>query len=255
MTCGNSKFVVKEITLGGTQGPIGPIGPQGPAGPTPDTMDADQILVTNEGYTNAQEIFDDLLYVPINITSFSGGATQYELGRLLTSITFNWAINKTVTSQTLVGPAEMTPVVLTAGQRSVTVTLADLSSDAVFTLTADDGVIPVDADFNVSFVNRNYFGDVVIPGSIDSAFVLSLPSILKANRSHTYTSDAIGTQYNWYCYPTRYGTPTFYAGGFEGGYQLIQTLSFTNNYGYTEDYEIWRSDNPDIGPGLNIDVA
>lgn len=255
MTCGNSKFVVREINLGGTQGPAGDTGPQGPAGPTPSTMNADQILVTNEGYINAQEIFDDLLYVPIEITSFSGGATQYELGRLLTSITFNWTINKTVTSQTLAGPPEMTPVVLTAGQRSVTVTLANLSSNATFTLTADDGVTPVDADFNVSFVNRNYFGDVVIPGLIDSAFVLSLPSILKANRSHTYTSDAIGTQYNWYCYPTRYGTPTFYAGGFEGGWQLIQTLSFTNNYGYTEDYEIWRSENPDIGPGLNVDVA
>ena len=155
MTCGNSKFILKEITFGGEQGPDGPTGPRGPAGPAPSTMDADQILVTNDGYTNAQEIFDDLLYVPIEITSFSGGATQYELGRLLTAITFNWTINKTVTSQTLVGPAAMTPVVLTAGQRSVTVTLANLSANATFTLTADDGVIPVEDDFDVSFVNRN----------------------------------------------------------------------------------------------------
>jgi hypothetical protein len=85
--------------------------------------------------------------------------------------------------------------------------------------------------------------------------VLSLIGIIRNKRTANYSSEAVGTEYNWYCFPTRYGIPTFYAGGFQGGFQKIQTLSFTNSYGYTEDYEIYRSDYPDIGPGVIIEVV
>ncbi len=259
MSCKGAKYIIKEIIISsdtGLQGPQGIPGIQGPPGTIPTTYPADQVTVTNLGYSFAQEIFDFLLYVNPVISGFSGGPTQYELGLLLTSLSFTWSLNKNVVSQTLVGPAEMTPVVLTAGQRSVTVILANLSSNSTFTLTVDDGQNQVQSNFNISFVNRNYFGDAIIPGTIDDTFVKSLQSILKANRSHNYIIDAVGAQYNWYCHPSRYGTPTFYANGFEGGWSLITTLvGFTNDFGYSEDYSIWRSDNPDIGPGVNAQVS
>lgn len=258
MSCSDKKYIIKEIIITeaiGLQGPQGPPGIQGPPGVPPESMEASKITVTNAGYSNAQEIFDDLLYVPININSFSGGPTQYELGQLLTAMTFNWTLNKDVVSQTLVGPPEMTPIVLTPTQRSVTVVLADLGANAIFTLTVNDGSQPDAQNFNVTFNNRNYFGDAIIPGVIDSTFIKTLQSVLKGNRSYAYTTNAVGAEYNWYCHPDRYGTPTFYANGFEGGWSLITTISFTNNFGYIEDYKVWRSDNPDIGPGVNVEVS
>ena len=253
MSCQDKKYIIKEIYLGGVPVP-GIQGPPGPPGPVPDAYPADQVTVTNVGYNNVQEVLDALLYVPITIDTLTGGGV-YERGRLLTSLTLNWTLNKDVVSQTLTGPPEMTPVVLNATQRAVTVTLANLSTDATFTLEVDDGTQSVDSDELVTFVTANYYGDALAPGTIDEAFIKSLANkLLDANRQHNYVSGAVGDQYNWYVYPTRYGPAIFIAGGFEGGFSNVSTVSFTNDYGFTEDVYVWRSDNPDIGPNLNIQV-
>lgn len=260
MSCTNKKFVVKEIIITsdtGLQGPTGPQGPPGPPGPVPDAYPADQVTVTNVGFNNVQEVLDALLYVRITIDSFSGGPTQYEIGRTLTSITFDWTLNKNIISQTLTGPPEMTSVVLTPSQRSVTVILANLTVDASFTLTVNDGTPPlVDSVFNIAFVNRIYIADVDAPGVIDDAWVLGLPSILTDNRVHTYTLDAIGTQFNWYILPKDYGVPTFNVEGVQGGYHLeAELVDFTNNFGHDEDYDVYRTDFPGVGPGLTTEVT
>jgi hypothetical protein len=257
MSCTDKKYVIKEIVVSsdtGLQGPQGPQGPTGPPGPVPDEYPADQVTLVGLDYDNVQEALEALLYVPVDITTFTAGTSSRENGQVLTALTFNWTINKDIVSQTLAGPPEMTPVVLTAGQRTVNVVLANLASNATFTLEVDDGVQTDQRNFNLSFLNGNYYGDVDIPGAIDSAFILSLTKVLKSNRTLTYTTNAIGTQYNWYAIPQSYGTPTFFAGGFEGGFQLVQSLSFTNAYGYVETYDVYRSDFPDIGPGVTIDV-
>lgn len=258
MSCTNKKNIVKEIHINdaeGLQGPPGPAGPAGPPGPAPESMPAEDITLSGLAYANVQELAEALLYQMVVIQSFSGGSTQYDLGRQLNSLSFAWSLNKSIVSQTLTGPPEMTPVTLIPSQRNVTVSLANLSSNATFTLTVNDGTNQVQSSFSVQFNNRNFFGDAVIPGSLNSAFVMSLQSILKSNRSHSYLTNAVGSQYNWYCFPSRYGTPTFYYNGFEGSFSKIQTLSFTNAYGFTENYEIYRSDYPDIGPGIGIQVS
>jgi len=252
MSCDDKKYLIKEVVLTG-DAVAGPPGPPGPPGTMPDTYPADQVTVTNPGYNDVQEVLDALLYVPVNITSFTTGTT-YETGRLLTSLTFNWEVNKDVVSQTLTGPPEMTPVVLTAGQRSVSVTLANLGSNATFTLQVNDGTQNDSSNVNISFITANYHGDALVPGAIDDAFIKSLTKGLDANRQTSYVSNAVGSQYNWYVYPTRYGVATFFAGGFEGGYSNVAVVNFTNDYGFIEDVYVWRSDNPDIGPGINIDV-
>lgn len=255
MSCEDKKYLIKEIPLGGIPVP-GPPGPAGPPGAMPDTYPADQVTVENlDPYTNVQEVLEALLYVPVAINSFTTATTVFEQGRLLTSLTFNWTLNKDVVSQTLTGPPEMTPVVLTPAQRNVTVTLANLGANATFTLTVNDGTQNAQSNRSISFTTANYQGDALIPGAIDDAFIKSLANkTLDTDRLTSYTSNAVGSQYNWYVYPTRYGVATFFAGGFEGGYSNVAVVNFTNDYGFTEDVYVWRSDNPDIGPGINIDV-
>jgi hypothetical protein len=254
MSCQDKKYLIREIALGGTPVP-GPPGPQGPPGPVPDAYPADQVTVTNAGYTNVQEVLDALLYVPIEITTFDTATTLWETGRLLTSLTFTWELSKDVVSQTLTGPPEMTPVVLTAAQRAVTVTLTDLGDDATFTLTVNDGTAEVSQDIDIEFTTANYYGDALQPGAIDDAFIKSLANKnLDKDRQHQYVANAVGDQYNWYVYPTRYGVGTFFAAGLEGGYTNVAVVNFTNDYGFTENVYVWRSEATGIGPGLTIDV-
>jgi hypothetical protein len=62
-----------------------------------------------------------------------------------------------------------------------------------------------------------------------------------------FTVTAGAGQYIWFCYPKRLGTVTFWVGGFEGGFQPVETVSLTNMNGWTEDYYCWRSTNANLG--------
>ena len=39
----------------------------------------------------------------------------------------------------------------------------------------------------------------------------------------------------------------FKVGGFEGGFSKVSTILFTNIYNFTENYDIYRSDNVNLG--------
>ena len=50
-----------------------------------------------------------------------------------------------------------------------------------------------------------------------------------------------------YAIPSSFGTPTFNVGGFDGGFKKLETLSFTNASGHTQNYDIWVSVNAGLG--------
>jgi hypothetical protein len=54
-------------------------------------------------------------------------------------------------------------------------------------------------------------------------------------------------EYMLFAFPKRLGIPTFWVGGFEGGFEAPETVSVTNANGWTEDYYAWRSSNSNLG--------
>ena len=52
---------------------------------------------------------------------------------------------------------------------------------------------------------------------------------------------------SFYAVPTRYGDVSFNVGGFDGGYSKVATIEFTNASGYKENYDIYKSDNANLG--------
>ena len=54
-------------------------------------------------------------------------------------------------------------------------------------------------------------------------------------------------EYMLFAFPKRLGIPTFWVGGFEGGFESPETVSVTNTNGWTEDYYAWRSENANLG--------
>jgi hypothetical protein len=257
-------LVIKKIIIGGENGAQGPAGPPGPGVTFP--IAASNISVTNTGYNNLQEVLDYLLYVPLNINSFTTPVTLFEKRGSTDpsadfTMNFTWSINRVITggSQTLTGPGAMTPVSLTTAERSKLVTLTDFNTTSTFSLITTDSAGATDtAARQITFANRIYYGDAVIPGSINSAFIQSLSNKLQTTfvtnvNSNTLASDN-PKKYFWFAYPVAYGTPTLMVGAFPLDTQAPVLVSFTNTLGHTENYNVVRATNHSLG-SIFIDIT
>lgn len=210
-----------------------------------ETIIGNTITVPNSQSDSTQ--IEDILsrlsaleYVPIAINSFTNNIGTVELGTTINSITFSWSTNKTPTSLKI-GTTE-----LDASAKTYTLTGQSIESNTTYKLTATDEKTHVEKTTAVSFVNGIYYG-ISEERTIDSSFILKLTKSLQGSRSKTFTVTAGSSQYIWYAVPTRYGTCTFNVGGFDGGFSLIDTVSFTNASNYTENYYVYRSDNANLG--------
>lgn len=194
--------------------------------------------------STTQEALDVVLYTAPDITSFTNNAGTVELGTIVTTVTLNWAINKDITSQSLnqgIGALNISLREYIHGGQTIT-------SDRMYTLQVGDGIESDSRNTNVYFRNKRYWDAAPIPGSINSAFILSLShNELNESKSKTFTVDAGTDEYIWFIYPKRSGIATFWVGGFEGGFEAPITVSFTNSSTYTEDYYVYRSTNPNLG--------
>ena len=91
--------------------------------------------------------------------------------------------------------------------------------------------------------NQNYYMFPLKPLSP----LLKLSKTLTNSRSGPFTVNCSPGQYIFFAIPTRFGTPKFTVGGFEGGFNLISTIDFTNSSNYTEPYYLYKSENHSLG--------
>jgi len=264
------KIVLKEYVLSGEKGEDGIQGPPGETVSFP--IAAENISVTNAGFSNAQEIFDFLLYVVPLIDSFTTGIYLFE-NRLASDpsadfdLSFSWSLNKGITSQTLTGPIEMTPVILDFEDRGKVATMTNFNTNRTFTLEIDDGEARPNSvtskNLDIEFADKLYFGDSVIPGLIDEDFIKTLPNNLqKTLNLETISSTVVGT-YWWIAVPIAYGAP--YVSDNQTGFAIDMqnpipfTLGngnqFVNDLGHGEDYNLYRTTNDNLGAGIQILVA
>lgn len=185
---------------------------------------------------------DEFNYEPITINTFSNNRGTVEMGSTVTDVTLTWDINKTPTELTLDGE----PVTVT--DESKQLTGQTITQNKTYTLIAkDEKDATSQKTTSITFLNGVYWGAKEAPDTIDSAFILSLTKGLQSSRSKTFTVDAAANQYIYYAVPSRYGEVSFNVGGFDGGFTKVQTLDFENASGYTESYDVYRSDNASLG--------
>ena len=249
--------MAREVDLGSIVGPQGPQGEQGPQGPQgeqgPKGAKGDPGATTADGVsygdTNVQEELDDinqklsdLMYEAIAITSFTNNVGTVEMGSTVDTVVLNWATNKTPAELTLDGQG------IDAGLKTKTIESAGIKANKTYTLKAKD---ERDAEATkttaITFLNGVYWGAAADQASFDSAFILGLTKGLQGSKAKTFTVNAAAGQHIYYAIPTRYGTPGFKVGGFDGGFAKAGTIDFTNASGYTESYDIWKSDNAGLG--------
>lgn len=184
----------------------------------------------------------DLSYKAISITSFTNNVKTVENGQIVTSVTLNWTVNKTPTVLTLDG------VNLDSSATTCTYNNLELTKNKSWTLLAkDERENTSSKTTTVNFLNGVYYGATVAPNSYDSNFILSLTKQLSSSKVSSFTATSGAGQYFYYCLPQSMGVCSFNVGGFNGGFALVDTINFTNSYGHSENYYIYRSDHTNLG--------
>lgn len=200
--------------------------------------------------TNVEECLDAIIakiyYVSPSVTSFTcnPSRTAYEMGEKVASVTFTWAYNKDMVSQTLTDCDLADETVRTATYST------EFNSNKTFTLSASDGTNSTSANKSFTFQNKVHHGSASIPATYDSAFILSLNGALKGSKSGTYTVNVDTNQYFYIAMPTSFNNADVLVGkinGFDTEFGKVATIQHINASGYESSYNIYKSTNHSLG--------
>lgn len=209
---------------------------------TTQTFELDQGTKTLPDALN--ELNRDLQYIPIEILAFSNNIGVAEKGSTLNELALKWQLNKEPETILMNGQVRADLKTL----RSLTLKDMALTADKTFMLqVTDEKGKTAQKNTSVVFQNGVYYGVSEIPEEVNNTFILSLSRSLQGSRTKTFSTTSTEDQYIWYAFPSRYGTPVFNVGGFDGGFTKAASISFTNASGYTEEYAVYRSDNSNLG--------
>ena len=119
----------------------------------------------------------------------------------------------------------------------------------MFTLTVDGEYDDYDQmTTSILFKSKVYWGSST-RSTLTNAQVLELSnSELKDNFNGIYTVESDVNEYIYFAFPTSFGTPVFLYGGIVGGFTKVATItSFTNASGYSTSYDVYRTNNNNLG--------
>ncbi len=203
-----------------------------------DYVTAERLNNMEFGISDLYSKIDELMYKPITISSFNANPSTVEVGSTVATLTLTWAFSKSIEWQKLDG------IEIEKSIRSATYN--NISSNRNWSIQANDGKTTVSRSAGISFLNGKYTG-VASVSAYDSTFILKLSKTLTNSKSGSFTVNCGDGQYIFFAIPTRFGEPKFTVGGFEGGFSLVATIDFTNSSNYTEPYNIYKSENSNLG--------
>jgi hypothetical protein len=201
-----------------------------------------------ELYLAISDLRGEIDYQGMEITSFSATPPgPFELGSA-PSITLNWSLSDTATTQTLVDSvAGAATLPNPAGDRSKVVAP---NSSRSFTLTSTNSFAPGgpssdSAIVSVQFIPRRFWG-ASSSTTLDAAAIIALSGTdLGSSRAKSATVNAGSSpgQYVYIAYPTSFGDQTTYKlFGFDE-VPIKTTVSVTTAAGATMNYTVLRSPN------------
>ena len=205
-------------------------------------IDIDQAL-TN--YYNKSQI-KDLVYKPIRIHHVHVSPEVMEVGSTQ-AVTVYWEADRAPTSMNVDGVPIQIPTA--TGSKVFT----NITNDRTFTVSVTDAgtdTLPPYTDTKATtarFQNGIYWGAATIPPEYNSSFIMTLGGKqLKQSPSGKYEANAGSNQYIFFACPSNF-SPIFNVSGFIGGFELVATINYTNVYGHTVAYSIYKTANLNLG--------
>ena len=176
---------------------------------------------------------------PFDISSISVAPNISQMGSTVSAkLTWNYT-HSTIKSQTINNEAIENTL--------RTKTFTGVTTTTTYTLAAtSNGDIKKSKSATITFANGVYYGKSTT-STYDSALINSLTKQLSNSKGRTITVNAGAGEYIFYCIPSRLGTCSFNVGGFDGGFSKVATVNFTNSDNYAENYDIYKSDNANLG--------
>ena len=231
-----------------------------PGGAFPPGSNLSNVLAWDGGSYNPRQLTEDDILPGFTIQSFLGG-NVVELGSTVATPAFTASFssapdilpNSVVLTDTEATPAKDVTGTPTAFTSNGTFTKTVYGSTVGFTLTAIKGVVTKTAGTNLLWTQKVYWGKSASAGPYTAGFITSLAHGALATSITTTLSmtggDAPGVgEKIYYAFRSAYGTPTFWIGGFEGGFELIAAaVPITNVHGVIENYDLWRSVQANLG--------
>lgn len=220
--------------------------------PTPTDIDAEDVSYDNDDHAdvvNVQEALDKLFskvyYVnPSCSLSASPSGGTFEIGSTISGVNFTWTVNKAIVSQTL------TDCTIDVDDRSASYG-SNISTNKTFTLTVNDGEKTASSSVSYSFAPKVYYGADELPDDYTAAWIKTLgSSALKSSKAGTYNFNIGVDEYGFIAMPKSFAnTDKLIAkiGGFDTEIPRVETLAFTNDQGYTQDYNIFKTTNSNLG--------
>ena len=176
---------------------------------------------------------------PFDISSISVAPNISQMGSTVSAkLTWNYT-HSTIKAQTINNEAiegTLRTKTFTGVTATTTYTLAAISNSDV----------KKSKSATITFANGVYYGKSTT-STYDSALINSLTKQLSNSKGRTITVNAGAGEYIFYCIPSRLGACSFNVGGFDGGFSKVATIEFTNSDSYAENYDIYKSDNANLG--------
>lgn len=200
----------------------------------------------NQTYTNPDspaitsvgEALDQLLYREMVITT-RVTPNIGEIGETLPEVIFSWDYNKAITQQTF----DATSLELSTRSK----TLTNISSTTSKTLSASDGKNTKTASMQVIFKLASYYGVSNKVSLTSQDIINNFQRDFNFQRGSSITLNAQQGQYIYLMLPQSMSSIQFYIGGFEGGFQIVDSNFQFTRYGKVNNYILYRSDNPGLG--------
>lgn len=211
-------------------------------------QEAGKGLSENDFTDEYRQLIDDLAYTAIAFASASATNATNEIGSTVTETVITWSFNKEPKTQTIKFGSEVAEV-LDKSIRSKTYSGKTITSNTSIVITAtDERNAQASRTLNITFQPRAYWGVAQNKEIYDSADILALSeSALTSTRTRNINVNAGEGEHIIYAIPSNFGTPTFKINGFEGGFVKVGTINFTNASGYSQNYDVYKSVNPDLG--------
>lgn len=203
------------------------------------------IQIIKENNTAMKKDINDLkakiwdIQNPFNISSISINPTIAQIGSTASpNLTWNYT-DSTIKSQTINNIAIENTL--------RTKTFTGVTATTTYTLVAiSNSGVQKSKSVTITFANGVYYGKSTT-STYNNALINSLTKQLSNSKNRTITVNAGAGEYIFYCIPSRLGACSFNVGGFDGGFSKMATVNFTNSDNYAENYDVYKSDNANLG--------
>ena len=210
-------------------------------------INASNISYGMNGLETVQDALNTILSPTLEIKMFNVNiSTLIEKGIKVNYCIFTWNYSKdTITAQTIDVNGQKINIdnITTRNYRYE----IPFDTNKTFTLSASDGKDTKTRSITIKFCNKVFWGTSIIPSQYDNDFLNKLTFELSDTKNRTINVQANANQYIYYAVPLSYGECVFSVNGFIGGFERVATISYTNQYNYIESYDIYKSDNPNLG--------